>query len=174
MKNVIAFAGSNSTKSINQQLINWVARQETSFNIEVVNLNSFQSEIFSEDSEREKGHPESMLSLADKFQKADGFIISSPEHNGSMPAFLKNTIDWQSRINRSVFNEKPTVLLSASPGGRGGAGVIEQMNSMFPHLGAKIVGTFGVGGFYDKFSNGDLVNSSDSSAILEVLNNLNS
>ncbi len=88
----------------------------------------------------------------------DGFIMSLAEHNGSYTSAFKNTLDWLSRIEREVFYNKPMLLMSASPGGRGGASVQEAAKDYFPRLGADIVTTFLFPKFYDNFSEGKITN----------------
>ena len=47
-------------------------------------------------------------------------IIASPEYNFSMPASLKNGIDWLSRQKPHVFAGKPVMLMAASGSNAGG------------------------------------------------------
>jgi NAD(P)H-dependent FMN reductase len=172
MKKIIAFSGSNSSSSINQQLIQSIANSITDADVEVLSLRDFEAPIFGTDLEAEIGAPESMKALFEKFSAADGFIVSTPEHNGFMPAVLKNTIDWLSRMGRKVFNEKPVVFLSSSPGGRGGASALGQMLSIMPHQGAKVIGGHSVGSFFDKFKEGALADGEDKEAISKLVNAL--
>lgn len=172
MKKIIAFSGSNSSTSINQQFVKFMATQLTKVEVEVLDLRDFEAPIFSTDLEAEIGSPESMKALFEKMSSADGFIVSTPEHNGYMPAVLKNTIDWLSRMGRKVFNEKPVVFTSASQGGRGGASALGQMLQVMPHQGAKIVGSHSVGSFFDKFKDGELVDGEDQQAIQKLLTEL--
>ena len=44
---------------------------------------------------------------------ADGVYIVSPEYNWSIPAGLKNAIDWASREKEVCFKDKPVALQSA-------------------------------------------------------------
>ena len=53
------------------------------------------------------------------------WLISTAEHNGSIPVCLKNLIDWVSRVpdnkpNLAAFNNKVVALMSASPPMLGG------------------------------------------------------
>ena len=169
MKKIIAFSGSNSSHSINQQLVQYIASTITDAEVEVLSLRDFEAPIFGVDLETEAGFPESMKALFDKMSSADGFIVSTPEHNGFMPAVLKNTIDWLSRMGRKVFNDKPVVFLSSSPGGRGGGSALGQILSVMPHQGAKIIGGHSVGSFFDKFKDGSLEDGEDKDVILKLV-----
>jgi NAD(P)H-dependent FMN reductase len=169
MKKIIAFAGSNSSKSINHQLIQSVAKMAEEVEVEIISLRDYDAPIFGVDLEELEGFPETMKSLFDTFSSADGFIVSTPEHNGFMPAVLKNTHDWLSRMGRKVYNDKPAVFLSSSPGGRGGSSALGQMLSIMPHQGAQVIGGHSVGSFYDKFKDGDLIEGEDKEAIKELV-----
>ena len=96
----------------------------------------------------------------------DGYVVSLAEHNGSYAAAFKSILDWLSRINRSVFNDKPVLLMSASPGGRGGASVLANAGAYFPHAGASEVITFSFPKFFDNFSEGKITNQELKNALL--------
>ncbi len=54
---------------------------------------------------------------------ADGLLFVTPEYNRSVPAALKNAIDVGSRpYGHSVWNAKPALVVSQSPGLIGGFG----------------------------------------------------
>tara|TARA_R110002050_G_scaffold33007_2_gene84445 strand:+ start:28023 stop:28580 length:558 start_codon:yes stop_codon:yes gene_type:complete len=169
MKKIIAFAGSNSSKSINHQLILAVNKLMPNVEVEVVSLRDYEAPVYGIDLEESEGFPATMTALFDKFSSADGFLVSTPEHNGFMPAVMKNTHDWLSRMGRKVYNEKPVVFLSTSPGGRGGASALGQIMSVMPHQGAKVVGGHSVGSFFDKMENGMLKEGDDKQAILGLV-----
>jgi chromate reductase len=69
------------------------------------------------------GMPESVKRLRAEIAEADGLLIASPEYNFSVPAPLKNAIDWASRAPNQVFQDKPIALVSAAVGPLGGARV---------------------------------------------------
>lgn len=64
--------------------------------------------------------PDAAHRFARRAASADGIVISSPEYNWSYPGSLKNIIDWTSRIEPNPLKGKTVMLLSASPGARGG------------------------------------------------------
>jgi NAD(P)H-dependent FMN reductase len=82
---------------------------------------------------------------------ADGLIISYAEHNGNYTAAYKNIFDWTSRIDAKVFQNKPMVVTSASPGPGGGANVLNLAITSAPHFNANVVGSFSVGRFGETF-----------------------
>ncbi|NND31545.1 MAG: NAD(P)H-dependent oxidoreductase, partial [Saprospiraceae bacterium] len=120
MKKILALAGSNSSKSINYQLLNYTVSLIHNCEINVLDIRNWIIPIYSVDMDGDKFTPKeinSLMSLAGEF---DGFIISTPEHNSGPTAFFKNITDWLSRRSDKVFMDKPVLLMSASPGRRGG------------------------------------------------------
>lgn len=77
-----------------------------------------------------------------RFHAADALIVASPEYNGMMTPFLKNLIDWVSRLPRldpaapNAFLDRPVLLASASPGWSGGAMGIPPLRALLGHVGA--------------------------------------
>jgi chromate reductase len=58
----------------------------------------------------------------------DGVLFVSPEYNRSIPGALKNAIDVGSRpYGKSVWNQKPAAIVTASPGSIGGFGANHQI-----------------------------------------------
>jgi NAD(P)H-dependent FMN reductase len=53
---------------------------------------------------------------------ADALLLVTPEYNGTIPAALKNAIDWASRpFGASVISGKPVAVIGTSGGRYGGA-----------------------------------------------------
>ena len=66
------------------------------------------------------GDPEEVAALKSAITDSDALLIATPEYNGSVPAVLKNTIDWASRPpGGSCLNGKPAAVMGAFPS-RGG------------------------------------------------------
>ncbi|MFP2997288.1 NAD(P)H-dependent oxidoreductase [Spongiivirga sp. MCCC 1A20706] len=157
MKKVITIAGSNSQKSINKALVGYTASLLRNIEIVSIDLNDYVLPIYGEDFEAENGIPTAVKRLDELINTADAFIISLAEHNGSYAAVFKNVIDWLSRLNMQIWREKPMLLMATSPGGRGGATVLQSAATSFPFLGAKIIQTYLLPSFYDHFKNGKVV-----------------
>ena len=68
-----------------------------------------------------QGLPAGVIALRDAIRAADGVVLSTPEYNNSVPGVFKNAVDWVSRGPDQPLAGKPVALLSASPGGFGGA-----------------------------------------------------
>ena len=149
-KKIIAFSTSNSSKSINKQLVSIAGSFVKEAEVEVIELGNYPAMVYGIDEEETQGFPEATKKLFDKFSEADGFLVSTAEHNGFPPAIFKNNLDWLSRMGRKVFNEKPSVFLSTSPGPRGGMSALGQLLAVMPHQGANVIGGHSVSSFYDQ------------------------
>lgn len=152
MKKILVFSGSNSTKSINDKLVKFAASQIVGHTVESIKLSSYALPLFSEDVEDERGYPVDLKMLCNKIKEADALIISVNEHNGTVSAFFKNTLDWLSRLDRKFLNEKKILLMSTSNGKRGGAGALEYTKYILPKFGATIVESFSFPSFPNNFS----------------------
>ena len=125
MKNIIAFAGSNSKNSINKQLAVYTANQVDGANVTVIDLNDFDLPLYGMDLEMEQGIPADAQRFLDMIKSADGIVLSLAEHNGAYSTAFKNAFDWMSRIDGKLWSDVPMFLMATSPGGRGGATVLE-------------------------------------------------
>ena len=158
MKKIIAFAGSNSKKSINKQLVTYAVSLMDDFETQVLDLNDFELPIFSVDLEQEQGIPENAHEMLNHIKSADGIILSLAEHNGAYSAVFKNILDWMSRIEGKTFYGKPMLLMAASSGGRGGASVLQIALDRFPRHNAEIINHFSFPSFGSNFSDGKIIN----------------
>lgn len=160
MKKLIAFAGSNSSTSINYELVKYTVSLIDDFDIQLLNMAKIEFPIFSEDLEREKGYKESLVELKDDIVEADGIIISVNEHNGNPSAYFKNLIDWLSRVDRKFINDKHVFILGTSNGAKGATGSIGVTEKLLPRFGALVGDTFSLPNFNDNFSvkNGVITN----------------
>ncbi|MEM9556398.1 MAG: NAD(P)H-dependent oxidoreductase [Acidobacteriota bacterium] len=153
---ILAFGASSSRRSINHQLARHAAdivREElvTDAQSEEFNLSRLVLSLYSEDLEREQGAPDAARDFLEAIGRADALIISFAEHNGSYTAAFKNLFDWASRIERKVYQGKPAVFLSTSPGARGAASVLETALSSAPFFGALVRASVSIGSFHESF-----------------------
>jgi chromate reductase len=77
--------------------------------------------LYNLDIQNTSGFPAEVTAFADAIRAADGVIIVSPEYNWSIPAGIKNAIDWTSRFKDDPFKGKPVALQSCAGGLLGGA-----------------------------------------------------
>lgn len=172
MKKIIAFAGSNSKNSINKQLAEYAARQINDVEVQVLDLNDYDLPIYGIDLEVENGIPENAHKFLNEINSADGIVLSLAEHNGAYASVFKNLIDWMSRINNKLWNNVPMLLMAASPGGRGGKGVLGIAQASFPHWGGNIVADFSLPSFGQNFSEKGLQDSELSNELNKAIDDL--
>lgn len=159
MKNILAFAGSNSSNSINKALVAYAASLVEDAKVTLLDLNDFELPIFSTDLEAKNGIPENVKKFHKYIKETDGILISLAENNGAYTAVFKNLFDWISRYESKLFMGKPMLLMSTSTGGRGGASVLAMAHSRFPYHDAKIAAEFSLPLFSDKFADGKITDS---------------
>ena len=153
--NIVVFAASNSTRSVNQRLVNYAAKilqgeLAVSVEIDVLDLNDYEMPIYSPDRE-ERGIPQLALDFFKKLGAADGVMISFAEHNGTYTAAFKNIFDWSSRIKKEIFQDRPVMLMATSVSPRGGQRVLTAAMGAFPSFGANITSSFNFGPFSEHF-----------------------
>ncbi|MEZ5302306.1 MAG: NAD(P)H-dependent oxidoreductase [Verrucomicrobiales bacterium] len=157
----LAFGGSTSSTSINRQLALHAAARIPGAEVTALDLRQYSLPIFSADGEEQDGIPADAQAFFESIRAHDAVVVSLAEHNGSYSAAFKNLYDWASRIDQNVWADKPMLLLSTSPGGRGGASVMAAASATFPRMGAEVRATFSLPNFYDNFSAGEGVTDPD-------------
>lgn len=148
---VLAFAASSSTKSINKMLVTYAVSLLVDAEVEILDLNDYELPLFSVDKEEEIGQPSLAKDFLRKIGKSDTLVISFAEHNGSYSVAYKNLFDWCSRINPKIFQGKPMVLLSTSPGTGGGANVLAAAKNSAPFFAGDVKASLSIPGFYENF-----------------------
>ncbi len=173
MKKIIAFTGSTSHNSINQKLLEYILREFPDNGIEILDLKLYELPIYSPETEK-KGIPIQTKEIFQIFNSADGFILASPEHNGLPSAFLKNHIDWLSRVDQRFFHDKPILLLSTSPGATGGKSHLDILVKLVYRWGGELVGQFSLGDFYRNFDchTNTLCKSKDEQSLKQLIESL--
>ncbi|UII75674.1 NAD(P)H-dependent oxidoreductase [Flagellimonas sp. HMM57] len=152
MASILAFAGSNSSTSINHKLVKYTASLIETHKIQLYDMTRYPFPMYSEDDERQKGFSNSLVELKNDIQRADALLISVNEHNGNPSAYFKNLLDWLSRLERKFLQGKTIFLMSTSGGKIGGANSLEVVKKMLPRFGAEIVSTFSLPSFKENFA----------------------
>ena len=80
------------------------------------------------------GMPAPVRRIREQIVAADGLLLASPEYNFSVPAPLKNVIDWASRPPNQSFHDKPIAVFSAAAGPLGGARVQYDLRRILSQL----------------------------------------
>lgn len=143
---LVAFGGSLRTDSFNKQLARVAAdfARAAGAEVTVLDLKEWQLPIYDGDLEAAEGIPAKALELREILKSHDGYIISSPEYNGSISAVLKNTIDWASRPREGepglvCFRGKTAALFAASPGALGGLRGLTHVRAILSGIGVYLV-----------------------------------
>ncbi|NQZ32358.1 MAG: NAD(P)H-dependent oxidoreductase [Oceanospirillaceae bacterium] len=157
---ILSFAASNNENSINQILANYVANLHPTAQVETLAIDDYEMPIFSDKRERELGQPDLAKQFFAKIAQADALVVSFAEHNGSYSAAYKNLFDWTSRISQQLFQNKPTIYLSTSPGAGGAASVLAAATNSAPHFAADVKASISLPSFYKNFDtdNNQLLN----------------
>jgi chromate reductase len=76
-----------------------------------------------------------------RIEAADAVLFVTPEYNRSIPAALKNAIDWASRpYGKNSFVGKPVAAAGASVGNIGTAVAQQHLRNILAHLDAAVLG----------------------------------
>lgn len=149
---ITAFAATTSSRSINKQLVTYVAGLVPDAEVEILDLNDYELPLFSEDLEREIGKPQAATDFLAKLGSADALIVSFAEHNGNYSAAFKNLFDWCTRqAGRDVYQNKPMLLLATSNGARGGKSVLEIATNASPRFAGDVRASVSVPSFSENF-----------------------
>ncbi|WP_340201964.1 NADPH-dependent FMN reductase [Ascidiimonas sp. W6] len=151
MPKLLAFAGSNSSTSINFKLVKYACSSLSEVDINLLNLMHYPFPMYSEDLEKSSGFSNSLNELLREIKEADGLLIAVNEHNGNLSAYFKNVLDWLSRLDKTFVKDKKIFLLSTSPGKRGAIGAQEIANQLLGRMQAEIISTFSLPSFKDNF-----------------------
>ncbi len=148
---IFAFSGSNSSTSINKQLVAYAASLFGAADVQICSMGDFEMPLFGVDLEKQIGQHPTAQQFLDKIAAADVILASLPENNGSYSAAFKNVFDLASRIDVKVFQNKPMLLMATSPGQRGGKSALELAQSNLPRYGADIRAVFSLPQFNQNF-----------------------
>ena len=137
---VLVFAASLRRESFNRRLalLAAAAVEEHGAEADRAAMADFDCPPYDGDVEKASGVPAGAERLRQCLVTADAFIIASPEYNASMPGYLKNAIDWVSRVRPQPFNGRQGMLISASPSMAGGNRGLWSLRVPLEHLGGRI------------------------------------
>lgn len=141
---LLVFAGSTRAGSWNRKLAREAADLARAAGAAVthIELADFELPIYNADLEA-RGTPDAAIRLKELFHAHPGWIICSPEYNGSYTALLKNTLDWVSSPVKGhpewssgtrPFEGKVVGLLSTSPGALGGLRSLSHLTPLLANL----------------------------------------
>lgn len=145
---ILAFAGSLREHSFSKRIVKTAMKGAADAGAEVtfVDLRDYPMPIYDEDDHRQNGFDANALEFQKLLGEHDGFLICSPEYNGSLSGALKNAIDWASRQSDEykmveVFKGKCAAIMTESPGAFGGLRCLGHLRAVLTVMFVNVVPT---------------------------------
>ena len=133
--------------SFNARLLHHVSEfVDERFILDVLHPGEVHLPLFDQDAEADPVILAHLVALHRRISDSHGLIVATPEYNGQVTPFLKNLVDWVSRLPRlnagstNPFLDRPVLLCSASTGWSGGALAIQNARALFGYLGCQVLG----------------------------------
>ena len=137
MLKLIAIVGTNSKRSTNRQLLQYMQKHfAEKAEIELVEIKDIP--VFNKPAD--KNVPAEILEIAAKIEEADGVIIGTPEYDHSIPAVLMSALAWLSYGVYPLLN-KPIMITGASYGTLGSSRAQLQLRQILnsPEIKASVL-----------------------------------
>lgn len=144
---LLLFPASLRKASHQRRLVEYLAKSLVgSCHIDVLGPGDVDLPLYNQDLEADPSIVARVIAVHARFAAADGLIVASPEYNGHVSPYLKNTVDWISRLPRidarfaaaSAFRGKPVMLTCASTGWSGGVLGLQDARTIFSYLGCVV------------------------------------
>ncbi|MBI5322754.1 NAD(P)H-dependent oxidoreductase [Bradyrhizobium sp.] len=144
---ILVIPGSLRTGSLNSKLAATIAHELAQAGAEVTRLSlaDFPLPIYDGDLQAKSGVPKNAVNLKRMMGAHQGVLIVTPEYNSSVPALLKNTIDWISRVQDphetrgQVFRDRAFAIAAASGGRLGGTRALSALRLILTACRATVV-----------------------------------
>src|ERR1700722_18147786 len=137
---VLTLVGSLRAASINRQ----IAELATEAAPDGVAVTIFEGlgdlPFYNEDIDNDADVPDAVTALRSAAAEADAALVVTPEYNGSIPAVIKNAIDWLSRpFGDSALKGKPLAVIGGAYGQYGGVWAHDETRKSFGIAGPRVV-----------------------------------
>ena len=144
---ILVIPGSQRTGSLNAKLAAVAAHALAREGAEVtrISLSDFPLPIYDGDLQAKSGVPKHAVNLKRMMSAHHGVLIVTPEYNSSVPALLKNAIDWISRVQDAhetrgqVFRDRVFAIASASGNRLGGARALAALRLILSACHAQVI-----------------------------------
>jgi len=144
---ILVIPGSLRTGSLNARLAAVIAHELALSGTEVtrISLSDFPLPIYDGDLQSKSGVPKHAVNLKRMMSAHHGVLIVTPEYNSSVPALVKNTIDWISRVQDphetrgQVFRERTFAIAAASGNRLGGTRALAALRLILTACHASVV-----------------------------------
>lgn len=137
MLKLIGLVGTNSKRSTNRQLLQYMQKHfADKAAIELVEIKDIP--LFNKPADKKL--PTIVMEIAEKIKAADGVIIGTPEYDHSIPASLMSALAWLSYGIYPMIN-KPVMITGASYGTLGSSRAQLQLRQILdaPELKASVM-----------------------------------
>jgi chromate reductase len=144
---ILVIPGSLRSGSHNAKLAMAAAYEFAQAGVDVtrISLGDFPLPLYDGDLQAKSGVPKNAVNLKRMIGSHHGVLIVTPEYNSSVPALVKNTIDWITRVQDphesrgQVFREKPFAIAAASEGRLGGTRALAALRLILSACHATVV-----------------------------------
>jgi chromate reductase len=130
--NIAAICGSIQTNSLNKKFLNaLIAQAPEGVTVNIIDISKLP--LYSQDYDAD--YPQIALDFKDKIKANDAILFVTPEHSRSIPAALKNALDWGSRpYGHTIWSGKPAAVTGATLGNVGTFGAQHHLRQILTHL----------------------------------------
>ena len=144
---ILVIPGSLRTGSHNVRLAAAAAYMFAQAGVDVtrISLGDFPLPIYDGDLQARSGVPKNAVNLKRMIGAHHGVLFVTPEYNSSVPALVKNTIDWITRVQDAhelrgqVFRERPFAIAAASAGRLGGTRALAALRLILSACHATVI-----------------------------------
>jgi chromate reductase, NAD(P)H dehydrogenase (quinone) len=144
---ILVIPGSLRTGSLNAKLAAAAGYQFAQAGADVtrISLADFPLPIYDGDLQAKSGVPKNAVNLKRMIGAHHGVLIVTPEYNSSVPALVKNTIDWVSRVQDAheargqVFRGRAFAIAAASGGRLGGTRALAALRLILSACHAMVI-----------------------------------
>ncbi len=144
---ILVIPGSLRTGSHNVRLAAAAAYEFAQAGVDVtrISLGDFPLPIYDGDLQAKSGVPKHAVNLKRMIGAHHGVLLVTPEYNSSVPALVKNTIDWITRVQDpqesrgQVFRERPFAIAAASENRLGGTRALAALRLILSACHATVI-----------------------------------
>jgi NAD(P)H-dependent FMN reductase len=144
---ILVIPGSLRTGSLNARLAAAATHELALAGAEVtrISLGDFPLPIYDGDLQAKSGVPKHAVNLKRMISAHHGVLIVTPEYNSSVPALLKNAIDWITRVQDAhetrgqVFRDRAFAIAAASGNRLGGTRALAALRLILAACQATVI-----------------------------------
>ncbi|MDO4626447.1 MAG: NAD(P)H-dependent oxidoreductase [Pasteurellaceae bacterium] len=127
-KQVAVLIGSNSKTSFSKLVFNYLTQVAPA----TIQLNLIQiADLPLYDRDLDENSPAEYTRFREQIAKSDAVLFIAPEHNGAIPAMIKNAIDVASRpMGKTLWPGKPAGIVTLGGAMQGGVRVADQLRTI--------------------------------------------